>query len=181
MTKPLSMTFKQKMVERLTGKNGVSALQLSRQTGVRQQNLSRWLQEARSLPIMADKREAHSLGTVEQKARVLADASLLNGEELTTYLEREGVKLAEYEQWCLALDEGGAASSSTTKRIRQLERELARKEKALAEAAALLVLKKKWTPCMGRTRTTTPTGRTRGDPRSCRPGTDFRRAFGSCL
>ena len=53
------------------------------------------------------------------------------------------MKLAEYEQWRIALDEGGAASASTTKRIRQLERELARKEKALAEAAALLVLKKK--------------------------------------
>ena len=49
----------------------------------------------------------------------------------------------EYEQWRLALDEGGAATTATTKRIRQLERELARKEKALAEAAALLVLKKK--------------------------------------
>jgi len=53
------------------------------------------------------------------------------------------VKLADYEQWRLALDEGGRALTSTTKRIRQLERELARKEKALAEAAALLVLKKK--------------------------------------
>jgi transposase len=62
---------------------------------------------------------------------------------LTAYLEREGVKLAEYERWRIALDEGGRASTSTTKRIRQLERELARKEKALAEAAALLVLKKK--------------------------------------
>jgi hypothetical protein len=37
----------------------------------------------------------------------------------------------------------GENSTSTNKRIRQLERELARKEKALAEAAALLVLKKK--------------------------------------
>ena len=81
--------------------------------------------------------------TVEQKARVLADASQLDAGELTVYLEREGVKLAEYEQWRIALDEGGAASASTNKRIRQLERELARKEKALAEAAALLVLKKK--------------------------------------
>ncbi len=53
------------------------------------------------------------------------------------------MKLAEYEQWRFALDEGGAASISTNKRIRQLERELARKEKALAEAAALLILKKK--------------------------------------
>ena len=40
-------------------------------------------------------------------------------------------------------DCAGRASTSTLKRIRQLERELARKEKALAEAAALLILKKK--------------------------------------
>jgi len=42
----------------------------------------------------------------------------------------------------LALGEEGRASLATVKRIRTLERELARKEKALAEAAALLVLKK---------------------------------------
>jgi hypothetical protein len=81
--------------------------------------------------------------TVQQKARVLAEAANLDGEELTAHLEREGVKFAEYEQWRLALEEGGRAALSTTKRIRQLERELARKEKALAEAAALLILKKK--------------------------------------
>lgn len=80
---------------------------------------------------------------MEQKARVLADGAKLNGEELTAYLQREGVKFAEYEQWRLALGEGGRASAATIKRIRQLERELARKEKALAEAAALLILKKK--------------------------------------
>ena len=42
----------------------------------------------------------------------------------------------------LALDEEGRASLATAKRMRKLERELARKEKALAEAAALLVLNK---------------------------------------
>jgi len=143
MSKAFSVAFKQKMVQRLTGKNAVSALQLSRETGVRQQNLSRWLQEARSLPIMADKPKPLRVWKVEQKVRVLADACPLDGEELTAYLEREGVQRAEYEQWRLAIDEGGAASTLTTKRIRQLERELARKEKALAEAAALLILKKK--------------------------------------
>jgi len=144
MAKPFSVAFKQKMVQRLTGKSAVSSSQLARETGVRQQNLSRWLQEARSLPIMADKpKPAVREWTVEQKVRVLAEASKLDGEELTTYLEGEGLKLAEYEQWRIALDEGGRASASTNKRIRQLERELARKEKALAEAAALLVLKKK--------------------------------------
>lgn len=144
MSKPFSVAFKRKMVQRLTGNNAVSASQLARETGIRQQNLSRWLQEARSLPIMVDKpKPAVREWTVEQKARVLAEACNLGGEELTSYLEREGVKLAEYEQWRIALEEGGAASAATNKRIRQLERELARKEKALAEAAALLILKKK--------------------------------------
>jgi transposase len=144
MTKPFSVAFKQKMVQRLTGRDAMSASQLARETGLRQQNLSRWLEEARSLPMMADTpKRAVREPTVEQKARVLAEGSKLGGEELTTYLERQGVKLADYEQWRIALDEGGRASASTIKRIRQLERELARKEKALAEAAVLLVLKKK--------------------------------------
>jgi 5-methylthioribose kinase len=144
MTKAFSVAFKQKMIQRLTGKNAVSATQLARETGVAQQNLSRWLDEARSLPIMADlPKLAVRVWTIEQKARVLADAGQLDGEQLIAYLQREGVKRAEYEQWRLALDEGGAASVATNKRIRQLERELARKEKALAEAAALLILKKK--------------------------------------
>ena len=74
MTRPYSLAFKQKIVQRLlTGKDAASAAQLSRETGVRQQNLSRWLEEARSLPIMADKpRPATCEWTVEQKARVLA-------------------------------------------------------------------------------------------------------------
>jgi hypothetical protein len=144
VAKPFSVAFKQKMVQRLTGKNAVSASQLAREMGVRQQNLSRWLQEARSLPIVTTKpKPIVREWTVEQKARVLSEACQLDGAELVAYLEREGVRLAEYEQWRLSLDEGGAASTSATKRIRQLERELARKEKALAEAAALLVLKKK--------------------------------------
>ncbi len=144
MTRQFSMAFKQKMVQRLTGKNAMSASQLARETGLRQQNLSRWLQEARSLPSMTDKpKAAGGERTVEQKAHLLAEAAKLDGEALMTYLERQGVKFAEYEQWRLALDEGGAAATSTTRRIRYLERELARKEKALAEAAALLLLKKK--------------------------------------
>jgi hypothetical protein len=55
VTRPYSLAFKQKMIERLTGKEARSAAQLSRQTGVRQQNLSRWLQEARSLPLVSSR------------------------------------------------------------------------------------------------------------------------------
>jgi transposase len=142
MTKAYSIAFKQKMVERLTGKNAVNSSQLAREIGVRQQNLSRWLHEARSLPLVASNTPKVRVWTVEQKAQVIADASKLSGEQLTSYLEREGIKLADFERWRIALEEDGQGSIATTKRIRKLERELARKEKALAEAAVLLVLKK---------------------------------------
>lgn len=141
-TRPYSVAFKQQMIQRLTGKDALSASELARQTGVRQQNLSRWLAEARRLPFVATEKSIVRQWSVEQKARMLAEASALSGEELAAYLEREGAKLADFEQWRLALEEGGRASAATAKRIRKLERELARKEKALAEAAALLVLKK---------------------------------------
>jgi len=130
------------MLGRLTGKDAVSARQLSLETGLRQQTLSRWLQDACSLSVMPSKRPTREW-SIDEKVRILAQAGRLTGAELTALLEREGLRLAEYEQWRLALAEEGRASLAITKRLRALERELSRKEKALAEAAALLVLKKK--------------------------------------
>jgi transposase len=142
VTKPFSLAFKQKMVARLTGKDAVSARQLALENGLRQQTLSRWLQEASSLPVMPAKRPRRDW-SIEEKIRILTKASTLTGAELTELLAHQGVLQAEYEQWRLALSDEGRAGLATTKRIRALERELARKDKALAEAAALLVLKKK--------------------------------------
>jgi len=143
--KPYSVAFRQKMVTRLTGKNAVSARNLAEETGVSQETLSRWLREARRLPSMPKKTQNKKAKrwTVDEKIQVLGRAAQLTGEELEAYLAGEGLSLAELESWRLALDEGGRASTATTKAFRKLERELARKEKALAEAAALLVLKKK--------------------------------------
>lgn len=143
MTRPFSQAYKQKMIERLTGKDAVSARQASQETGISQETLSRWLRDARSLPLMAPRKRRTKPWSIEEKARVLTETASLTGGELANYLEQQGLLLAELEQWKLALDEEGRASIATTKRIRKLERELARKEKALAEAAALLVLKKK--------------------------------------
>ena len=143
MTRPYSIAFKQKMVERLIGKDAVSAIQLARETGIRQQSLSRWLQEARSLPFVASPKSGDEQWSIEQKARVVTDASSLSGEQLSAYLEAQGVRFADLERWRVALQDARHGSTSAARRIRQLERELARKEKALAEAAALLVLKKR--------------------------------------
>jgi transposase len=141
MTKQFPVALKQKMVARLTGVNAISAAQLSRETGITQQNLSRWLSEARNLPFGASGNDIVSTWTVEQKARIITQAAALAGDELKRYLESEGVRKRHFTRWRLALEEAGEESLSMTKRIARLERELARKEKALAEAATLLVLR----------------------------------------
>lgn len=138
------------MIERLTGKQAVSASELARETGIRQQNLSRWLEDARTLPpVSAKAKKPSKPRSVDEKVKILAAVAKLTGEELTAFLAREGLHLAEVERWRLALDDEGKSSKAVTNRIRSLERELTRKEKALAEAAALLVLKKKLQDAFG--------------------------------
>ena len=143
VTKPFSLAFKQKMIERMNGTDAESARKVSRDTGISQETLSRWLRQAHSLPLMPRPKRTTRVWSINEKIRVLFEAAKLTGAQLTALLEREGLLLAELEQWRLALDEEGRASKATVKRIGKLERELARKEKALAETAALLVLKKK--------------------------------------
>ena len=140
--KTYSVAFKEKMVAKLIGKNAPSANRLAQEVGVSQEALSRWRREARSLRGVAPDKRRRSF-SVEQKAEILAATAKLEGEQLTAYLEREQVTLGELERWRLALADEGTGSLASTKRIKKLERELARKEKALAEAAALLILKKK--------------------------------------
>src|ERR1019366_1106278 len=99
-----------KMVERLIGKNALNPSQVARETGIWQQNLCRWLDEARSLPLVASDKRIIREWTVEQKARVVAEASKLTGEQLTSFHESEGIKLAHFERWRLVLEEDGQGS-----------------------------------------------------------------------
>jgi len=148
--KAYSIAFKRKMVTRLIGKDALSANELSRQSGISQGTLSVWLKEARNIHDVAKRprydpppRPTPRDLTVEDKARILGEAANLSGEALIAYLQREEVKFAELERWRAALSESAESSATTGRRVRKLEREVARKDKALAEAAALLLLKKK--------------------------------------
>jgi transposase len=141
MTRPFSIALKRQVVARLTGVNAVSAAQLARETGITQQNLSRWLSEARNSPFGAVGVDIVCSWTPEQKAQIISQAAGLEGDELTAYLRTKGVGLAYFRRWRLALEQAGEESVGMTKRIRELERELARKDRALAEAATLLVLR----------------------------------------
>lgn len=77
----------------------------------------------------------------------------MNEHEKGEYCRRNGIyaeQLGEWEKTCIQANAAERADSEVheelkmqARKTRELERELARKEKALAEAAALLVLRKK--------------------------------------
>jgi transposase-like protein len=149
--------FKARMIQRMAGPEGISATLLAKEVGVSQNSLSRWLRKARSLGPMGkrqDEREGGRQGpqrwSVEEKLRVVVEAAGLSDEELGTFLRREGLHEAQLKEWREAamgalMNQKRKSGERTpeARRIRELERELLRKEKALAEVAALLTLKKK--------------------------------------
>ena len=87
----------------------------------------------------------------EEKLLVVVESRGLTDQELGAFLRKEGLHQAQLDEWSAppgaalepAACKGTKKASAESKRIRELERELRRKEKALAEAAALLILKKK--------------------------------------
>ena len=77
----------------------------------------------------------------------------MNEADLAAYCRQRGLYAEQIQTWRAACEQAndweragtqrlGQATREEKKRIKTLERDLARKEKALAEAAALLVLRK---------------------------------------
>lgn len=160
--------FKAQMVKKMIGPPGVSATSLSQQVGVPQPTLSKWLKQTARVAGMDpsdDKRRSvvpvagPKKWTAAEKLRVVAAAQGLEGAALGELLRREGLHEEQLNAWrdaaAGALESAEAAPAgprnaaerkrltAANKRVKELEKELRRKEKALAETAALLVLKKK--------------------------------------
>lgn len=140
------------MVSRLTGPHAVSARALATETGLAQATLSRWVKEASRLPRrMPDepKTKLVQQWTPDEKLKIVAEANGLSEGELGVFLRSKGIHAALLDEWRrqalggLRGTEVASKQQHESKEVRELKRELARKDKALAETAALLVLKKK--------------------------------------
>ena len=87
--------------------------------------------------------------TAEEKLNAVLEYEKLEEEEQRgKYFRAKGLHSVHIERWKQEIIEGLKSSKLVkkdprAKRIKELERELRRKDKALAETAALLVLKKK--------------------------------------
>jgi len=158
--KEYSETVRARMVARLVGPRAVSPSHLSRECGISEGTLYRWLKMAARMPEMATRQGKKSTRsdaqqseaviarprTGAEKLAIVEQASGLEGEVLGEFLRRAGIHLAELEQWRKLAEQalqGEPRRLAPSKEMRKLQAELARKEKALAEAAVLLVLKKK--------------------------------------
>ena len=156
-----SEAFKRKLVQRMLLPNGPSANKLSQEVGVNQPTLSRWLREAATLEPVKKRRKHSAIKnrstegrrpedrSPDEKLRLVLEASALSEADLGEFLRRHGLHEADLAAWretALTALSGSAVAPprpGEAKRVRELEKELRRKDKALAETAALLVLQKK--------------------------------------
>jgi transposase-like protein len=149
-----------RMVRKMVGPNAVNASVLSKESGIPQPTLSRWRRGAGSLRLVTEKRDdelttnTNTIGRRPQdwspmeRLQLLVESNGLSEQELGELLRKRGVHREQLDEWRAATEEAFARpmpsrKSPDAKRIKQLEREIARKDKALAEAGALLLLQKK--------------------------------------
>lgn len=155
--------FRKRMVQRMSGPGAMTATALSLEVGISQPTLSRWLREGSKVKVeeMARKkqrapgtrpRRRASERTGEEKVRIVMEAAGLPESELGAFLRREGLHDDDLVRLREEVHAAAIAGLSTKKargeteeqrRIKELERDLKRKDAALAETAALLVLRKK--------------------------------------
>jgi len=147
------------MVRKMSGPGAKSATALAQETGIAQPTLSRWLKKAGSVRGVPPHEERPARRpqdwTLEEILAAVLEASKLSGEDLGAFLRRKGIHRTHLDEWRARL--AGAVKgeakpkgrSPDARRVQELEKELRRKDKALAEAAALLVLQKKVRELLG--------------------------------
>ena len=86
----------------------------------------------------------------EAKLKIVMEAEAVADDQLGAFLRRNGIHEAQLREWRGLMLSGlqkpvkpSSKPSGETRRINELEKELLRKDKALAEAAAIIILKKK--------------------------------------
>jgi len=139
--------FKDRAVARLLPPESASLDAVAREFGVGAGTLERWRSDALSRP------GRDRSWTATSRFEALLTTASMDEASKTAWCRSHGLYVQQLETWrqsathSLAQPEEAHASPQQTqqarRRIKELERELLRKDRALAETAALLVLSKK--------------------------------------
>jgi transposase len=132
-----------------------SVAKLSKEEGISEPTLYKWRKEARAAGMAAPGNgQTSDKWSSQDKFLIVMETFAMNELDLADYCRKKGLYREQIEAWrqvCLqangqAFDQAKLVNGQLKEekqRAKQLEKELQKKEKALAEAAALLLLRKK--------------------------------------
>ena len=143
------MAYKRRVVARLLPPESAAAEAVSREVGVSVATLERWRAAALAEPGAASCGEDR--WTPAARLEAVITTATMDEASRGAWCREHGLYVADLERWkrdaIAGLGDPRGASATDTKqdrrRIKELERELHRKDKALAETAALLVMRGK--------------------------------------
>lgn len=142
--------------------DNLTVVQLARQSGITEVTLRSWRDAARAGGELVPAGLASESWSSADKFRVVLETAPLSQAEAGQYCRAKAILPEQLEQWRQACERanealgpkpgslGQVVNPTMQEQIRLLERELRRKNEALAEAAALLVLGKKADAIWGR-------------------------------
>lgn len=151
-----SQEFKEEMVKKMLLPGGPSALALAQEVGISQSALSRWkrkLGESVSKGTPKKKRRPQDWSP-EERLEAIIETATMNEEDLGRYLRRQGLRSEDLTQWRNEALEAMSPKRrgrpkvdpellKVRKQNKDLEKQLHRKDKALSEASARIILLKK--------------------------------------
>jgi len=144
--------FKQKMVAKLLLPGGPSFAALSAETGVHITSLRQWVKGHANGNSMTKKSKASKYGP-EEKFQILMETASLKENDLGEYLRKNGLHSTQIEEWkqetVLAMKTSSKPYQKDPEvaelrsKEKNLQKELHRKDRALAEMSARVILLKK--------------------------------------
>jgi transposase-like protein len=150
-----SSQFKEAILNKLS-QSSLSVRKFAVQEGINISTLYSWQKQFNTSGLSVTKVSSSDKWSSEEKFSVVLETATLSEVELSEYCRVKGLYPEQIKAWKLACIAGNTTTNqakrvkttpeqkSDKNRIKELERELRRKEKALAETAALLVLGKKF-------------------------------------
>ncbi|NQY35756.1 MAG: transposase [Moritella sp.] len=155
--KSYSKELKQKVINDMRPPLSLKIPELSIKHNIPKQTIYTWRKQAVKQGNLVTNNSDSSKWSNEVKLAVIIETAVMTQAEKAEYCRSRGIYIEQIEQWksaCLSgfntqpiqTKEQKAADIQKDKKIKQLEKELNRKEKALAETAALMVLSKKYRP-----------------------------------
>ena len=150
-----SPELKEALLRRMLPPHNESITKISREEGISEQTLRNWRDKARADGTAAPGTDAvPDDWSTQDKFLIVVETASMSEAELAEYARKKGLYVEQIKAWrdaCMNANGGVAKQAAElSKKLkeseranRQLQKELERKEKALAETAALLVLRKK--------------------------------------